>query len=116
MTRRSATFDIARHRPAAEAAGYAADARRAEARRVPHPDHGDPAAARFARDASPAPPHRAGQARELLSEGGVRTPSSPSPPVRSPSFRGASETSEPGIHNHNREYGFRACAKWRIPE
>jgi putative molybdopterin biosynthesis protein len=23
---------------------------------------------------------------------------------------GASETSEPGIHNHNREYGFRACA------
>jgi hypothetical protein len=30
------------------------------------------------------------------------------------SFRGASETSEPGIHNHDREYGFRACAKWRI--
>jgi hypothetical protein len=29
---------------------------------------------------------------------------------------GASETSEPGIHNHDREYGFRACAKWRIPE
>jgi hypothetical protein len=23
---------------------------------------------------------------------------------------------EPGIHNHRREYGFRACAKWRIPE
>jgi hypothetical protein len=23
---------------------------------------------------------------------------------------------EPGIHNHEREYGFRACAKWRIPE
>ncbi len=23
---------------------------------------------------------------------------------------------EPGIHNHDREYGFRACAKWRIPE
>ena len=26
------------------------------------------------------------------------------------SFRGASEASEPGIHNHHREYGFRACA------
>jgi hypothetical protein len=25
-------------------------------------------------------------------------------------------TREPGIHNHDREYGFRACAKWRIPE
>jgi hypothetical protein len=24
--------------------------------------------------------------------------------------------SEPGIHNHHRDYGFRACAKWRIPE
>jgi len=23
---------------------------------------------------------------------------------------------EPGIHNNDREYGFRACAKWRIPE
>jgi hypothetical protein len=23
---------------------------------------------------------------------------------------------EPGIHNHDNEYGFRACAKWRIPE
>jgi hypothetical protein len=23
---------------------------------------------------------------------------------------------EPGIHNHRREYGFRACAKRRIPE
>ena len=23
---------------------------------------------------------------------------------------------EPGIHNHGREYGFRACAKWRIPD
>ena len=23
---------------------------------------------------------------------------------------------EPGIHNHDGEYGFRACAKWRIPE
>jgi hypothetical protein len=22
---------------------------------------------------------------------------------------------EPGIHNHNGEYGFRACAKLRIP-
>jgi len=32
------------------------------------------------------------------------------------SFRGASKASEPGIHNHDREYGFRACAKRRIPE
>jgi hypothetical protein len=32
------------------------------------------------------------------------------------SFRGASEASEPGIHNPCREYGFRACAKRRIPE
>jgi hypothetical protein len=23
---------------------------------------------------------------------------------------------EPGIHNHDREYGFQACAKGRIPE
>jgi hypothetical protein len=23
---------------------------------------------------------------------------------------------EPGIHTHDRGYGFRACAKWRIPE
>ena len=23
---------------------------------------------------------------------------------------------EPGIHDHGREYGFRACAKWRIQE
>jgi hypothetical protein len=23
---------------------------------------------------------------------------------------------EPGIHNHDREYGFRVCAKRRIPE
>jgi hypothetical protein len=23
---------------------------------------------------------------------------------------------EPGIHNHDWEYGFRACAKWCIPE
>jgi hypothetical protein len=30
-----------------------------------------------------------------------------------PSFRGALSR-EPGIHNHDREYGFRACAKWRI--
>src|ERR1700724_4198232 len=29
------------------------------------------------------------------------------------SFRGASETSEPGIHNHDRDYGFRACASGR---
>jgi hypothetical protein len=36
--------------------------------------------------------------------------------IYAPSFRGASETSEPGIHNHEREYGFRACAKWRIPK
>ena len=28
-----------------------------------------------------------------------------------PSFRGASEASEPGIHSPCREYGFRACAK-----
>src|SRR5258705_11687164 len=28
-----------------------------------------------------------------------------------PSFRGASKASEPGIHNHDREYGFRRCAK-----
>jgi hypothetical protein len=32
------------------------------------------------------------------------------------SFRGASKASEPGIHNRHREYGFRACAKRRIPE
>jgi hypothetical protein len=32
------------------------------------------------------------------------------------SFRGVSKASEPGIHNHDREYGFRACAKGRIPE
>ena len=29
---------------------------------------------------------------------------------------GASEASEPGIRNHRRDYGFRACAKKRIPE
>jgi hypothetical protein len=23
---------------------------------------------------------------------------------------------EPGIHNHHRDYGFRARAKWRVPE
>jgi ribosomal protein L34 len=33
-----------------------------------------------------------------------------------PSFRGASAASEPGIHNHDREHGFRAGAKRRIPE
>jgi hypothetical protein len=32
------------------------------------------------------------------------------------SFRGVSEANESGIHNHHREYGFRACAKRRIPE
>jgi hypothetical protein len=29
---------------------------------------------------------------------------------------GASRSDEPGIYNHDREYGFRACAKRRIPE
>jgi hypothetical protein len=29
---------------------------------------------------------------------------------------GATRSVEPGIHNHDREYGFRACAKRRIPE
>jgi hypothetical protein len=29
---------------------------------------------------------------------------------------GEEETSEPGVHNPCREYGFRACAKRRIPE
>jgi hypothetical protein len=33
-----------------------------------------------------------------------------------PSFRGASVASEPGIHIHDREYGFRVGAKWRIRE
>ena len=28
---------------------------------------------------------------------------------------GAARSDEPGIHNHHREYGFRACAKRRIP-
>ncbi len=28
---------------------------------------------------------------------------------------GAARSDEPGIHNHDREYGFRACAKRRIP-
>ncbi len=27
-----------------------------------------------------------------------------------PSFRGVSETSEPGIHHHDRDFRFRACA------
>jgi hypothetical protein len=31
------------------------------------------------------------------------------------SFRGASKASEPGIHNHDGEYGFRACAKRAHP-
>jgi hypothetical protein len=26
------------------------------------------------------------------------------------------KATEPGIHNHHRECGFRACAKRRIPE
>ena len=29
---------------------------------------------------------------------------------------GEPRSGEPGIHNHDREYGFRACAKGRIPE
>jgi len=33
----------------------------------------------------------------------------------SPVIPGRAER-EPGIHNHDREYGFRACAKRRIPE
>ena len=37
------------------------------------------------------------------------------PRKNEPSFRGAL-LREPGIHNHDREYGFRACAKRRIPE
>jgi hypothetical protein len=36
--------------------------------------------------------------------------------VKLASFRGVSEASEPGIHNPRREYGFRGCAKRRIPE
>jgi hypothetical protein len=31
-------------------------------------------------------------------------------------FRVATDGSEPGIHNHDWGYGFRACAKRRIPE
>jgi hypothetical protein len=31
-------------------------------------------------------------------------------------FGGARAATEPGIHNHDGEYGFRACAKRRIPE
>jgi hypothetical protein len=30
-------------------------------------------------------------------------------PLTPSSFRGASETSEPGIHAHDGGYGFRAC-------
>src|SRR5262245_58610050 len=35
-----------------------------------------------------------------------------------PSFRGASKASEPGIHNHDREYGFRVspCGRSRNDE
>jgi hypothetical protein len=29
---------------------------------------------------------------------------------------GARRSREPGIHNHDREYGFRACTLRRIPE
>jgi hypothetical protein len=29
---------------------------------------------------------------------------------------GAARSGEPGIHNHHPDYGFRACAKRRIPE
>jgi hypothetical protein len=29
---------------------------------------------------------------------------------------GATRSVEPGIHNHHREYGFRACSVRRIPE
>jgi hypothetical protein len=29
---------------------------------------------------------------------------------------GAARSDEPGIHNHDREYGFRARAKTRVPE
>jgi hypothetical protein len=32
------------------------------------------------------------------------------------SFGGATDGSEPGIHNHDWECGFRACAYRRIPE
>jgi hypothetical protein len=32
------------------------------------------------------------------------------------SAQSAARRREPGIHNHHREYGFRACAKRRIPE
>ena len=33
-----------------------------------------------------------------------------------PVIPGRATWREPGIHNHGQEYGFRACAKWRIPE
>src|SRR3979411_1955062 len=42
---------------------------------------------------------------------GVVWPPDPTPPV----IPGRAKR-EPGIHNHHREYGFRACAKRRIPE
>jgi hypothetical protein len=31
-----------------------------------------------------------------------------------PVIPGRATWREPGIHNHGQEYGFRACAKWRI--
>src|SRR5204863_7415106 len=62
-------FDAARHRPEAEAARQAADIRCVEAWLLPHRNVGDPAAALFDGDAPSASPHRARQARRLLSEG-----------------------------------------------
>ena len=58
-------LDAARHRPAATAAGPPARARRDQARVLPHGDHRDQTAARFAGDASRIAPHRARQAREV---------------------------------------------------
>jgi hypothetical protein len=46
---------------------------------------------------------------------GTKSSNAGRPPALS-SFRGASKAREPGIHNHDREYGFRARAKWRVPE
>jgi hypothetical protein len=33
-----------------------------------------------------------------------------------PVIPGRASWREPGIHTPDRGYGFRACAKWRIPE
>jgi hypothetical protein len=33
-----------------------------------------------------------------------------------PRHSGATRSGEPGIHNHDREYGFRVCAYRRIPD